>query len=298
MRRDEQKIVLVSGKGGVGKTAIASALALRYAHEGKATLLAELGERSFLRHIFPTFSGQQVHRITDELWATRWSGESCLREYLLHYLKVEKIVDLFFSNRSMRALLGAAPALADLSVLGKVTSGPRGVGPDMPYEVVVVDGYSTGHFRALLRAPVGMAQAIPFGPMGEQSRSMSETLRSSNTQVILVTLPEELPVTETLEHAKLLREEFAIEPHIILNRNWALPLNDEEMVHAKVQLEVMKLSSSALGYFWAELEERGRRQEWALGELNKAGLETSIAPQYMTLDWLDLVRRLSKDLRP
>src|SRR5262245_18910076 len=121
MRRERQKIILVTGKGGVGKTAVSAALALAKAHQGDKVLLAELGERSFLHHVFPEAGGTKPVPVTEGLDVVRWDPESCLREYLLHYIKVERLVDLFFSNRITQSLIGAAPALRELALMGKIT---------------------------------------------------------------------------------------------------------------------------------------------------------------------------------
>src|SRR4051812_23546995 len=102
-------IHLITGKGGVGKSTVAAAMAWRLAANGRKTLLVEFGERSFYRHIFQTEIGMTPLMLTTHLSVTRWEGEACLREYLQHFLKIEKLVDLFFDNKIMRALIQAAP---------------------------------------------------------------------------------------------------------------------------------------------------------------------------------------------
>jgi len=134
-------------------------------------------------------------------------------------------VKLFFDNKVMRALVQAAPALKELAILGKVTSGVRSIGPAMPYDDLVIDGYATGHFRALWRAPVGLAEAIPFGPMGEQSRSIISVLKNpEKVRFYVVAVPEELPVAEGLELARDIQAEMEQKPYLVLNRWLESPL--------------------------------------------------------------------------
>jgi anion-transporting ArsA/GET3 family ATPase len=229
-KNKNQVIHWVSGKGGVGKSTVAAALALSLARSGYRTLLVELGEKGFYRLIFGGEVDHEPREIQPRMSIARWDGEECLKEYLLYLLKLERVVDLFFENRVMKALVQAAPGLKELALAGKITSGIRGVGPTLPFDRIVVDAYATGHFRTLLESPQAMAQAIPVGPMGEQSRSIDFVLRSApNSCYHVVVAPEELPVVEGLELARFIQQKFSIEPDIILNRWLAPPVTLEEM---------------------------------------------------------------------
>ena len=216
----KQQLIFVTGKGGVGKSAVAAAVALKHAQAGKRTLLAELGYQSFYKDYFGLAKvTYQSQTLKPNLDLALWSGPECLREYALHLLKVEAIYKLFFENAVTRSLVNIAPGVSELSILGKITSGHRKVGPPLDYEVVVVDAFATGHFLAMLRAPHGMAQAIKFGPMGEQSRSIEAVLQNpAISEYLVVSIPEELPVIEALELSKGIHAVTGIMPKHLFNK--------------------------------------------------------------------------------
>lgn len=222
------QIHFVTGKGGVGKSTYAAALALKKSQEGLRTCLVELGHLSFFSS-FLNVDHVEYKPVPTQFGfdLALWSGAECLKEYALHLLKIESLYRLFFENPVSRSLIQVAPALSELAILGKITSGPpRNVGPALNYDCLVVDSYATGHFLALLRAPKGMAEAIRFGAMGEQSRSIDLVIQDPKIcHYHLVTLPEELPVLEALELQQALQSEFQIQAQMILNKTY--PLNNE-----------------------------------------------------------------------
>jgi anion-transporting ArsA/GET3 family ATPase len=223
-KRMNPEILFVTGKGGVGKSTVAAALALKKAKAGLRVLLVEIGDQSFFKDYFQLPKvGFEPTKIDLE-WSANlsvalWTGENCLREYIIYLIKVEALYKLFFENAVMKAFINVAPALPELAIMGKATSGPRHHGPKLPYDCLVIDCFATGHFMALMGAAAGMAEAVKFGPMGEQSRSIDEMLRNQEfCHYYLVSLPEELPVRETEELYEYLKRKFGIKADIILNK--------------------------------------------------------------------------------
>lgn len=231
MSQSSQKIILVTGKGGVGKSTIAAGIAHRLSREGLRTLLVEMGESSFYQSFFGLKEvGQEPIRLDENLDVARWSTESCLREYVLHYVKVEALYKIFFENRVMQTFIRAAPTVSELALLGKLTSGHRKVGPPLNYDRIVVDAYATGHFLALLRAPRGLSEAVKAGPLGEQTTSIYKVLTDpSITSYKIVSLPESLPMTETKELMSQLQSEFKVKPEVICNKIWSIPFSEADL---------------------------------------------------------------------
>jgi anion-transporting ArsA/GET3 family ATPase len=232
VRLGEQKILFVSGKGGVGKSLVAAAIARREAKKGRRVLLAEIGDQSYYKDFFALETvGAHPQRVEKHRFdLVMWSGETSLREYVLHYLKLERIYRVFFENKIMRALINVAPGLNEIAILGKITSGIRAVGPSLHYDLIVVDCFATGHALALFEAAKGLANAIPLGPMGQNSRDIDHVLRDAKLCAFwVVTLLEEMPVTETLEFQEKLKASLGVDSRIIANKVMPLPVSEEKL---------------------------------------------------------------------
>lgn len=222
--RQVHRIVFVTGKGGVGKSAVAAATAMQFARAGKSVLLVELGSRSFYGPLLGLPVGADTVRWTPRIGITRWDAESSLREYLAHYLVFKAAADWVLNYTAMKALMAAAPSLAELAILGKLTGPMRHAWYRRDVDVVVVDAYSTGQFMALVRAPRGMSRAVASGQMHRSTAAIAELLcEPAICEYRLVTLAEEMPVAEACEMARDLRAETGIAPHIYCNRLIDLP---------------------------------------------------------------------------
>lgn len=218
--RMTSEIHFVTGKGGVGKSTVAAALALKKAKSGLRTLLVEIGDQSFYKDYFQVPEvGFEPVKIQENFSVALWTGQNCLREYIIHLIKAEALYKLFFENAVMKAFVNVAPALPELAIMGKATSGPRRHGPPLPFDCIIMDCYATGHFMALMGAAEGMAKAVKVGPMGEQSRNIDKFLRDPKIcHYHIVCLPEELPVRETEELYEELHKHYGIRARMILNK--------------------------------------------------------------------------------
>jgi anion-transporting ArsA/GET3 family ATPase len=291
----EKRILFVSGKGGVGKSLIAAGLAKELADAGKRVLLAEIGETSYYRDFWglsQAIGHAPVKHPSENFDLALWSGETSLREYVLFYLKMERLYHLFFENKVMRALVNVAPGLSEIAILGKITSGIRKVGPPMNYDVIVVDSYATGHALALLEAPKGMMEAIKFGPMGHHSREMDQIIRDESVMgYVIVTLLEELPVAESLEFRAKLKNEFGVHPEIVVNKVLHAPLTSSEID------EAARSSNNGLAEFAQHVRSVNERQETYEKILAESGAKIVEVPLIFSADPATLVAKTGEALR-
>ena len=204
----DRRLLFVTGKGGVGKTTVAAALALLAAEQGKRTLICEVepkGDLAFAYECGPTpFSGTKV---TPDLTAMSMDTEAALREYLRSIIKVPVIGRITPVARAFDFVATAAPGIKEILTVGKLCFEVR----ENHYDLVVVDASATGSVVGQLAAPIGINELVRVGLVRSQTEWMLEILRDPDqTGVVLVTTPEEMPVTEAVDLAGRLAEETPV----------------------------------------------------------------------------------------
>jgi anion-transporting ArsA/GET3 family ATPase len=200
----DRRLLIVAGKGGVGRTTVASALALAAARSGKRVLLAQTKSKDRLPRLFGVDkSFAEVQPIDSNLWAVNMTPESALREYGVMVLRSAFVYRQVFERDVVRAFLRAIPGLYDYSMLGKVWfHTTEQVGGRPRFDLVVLDAPATGHSLTLLAIPKVILETVPEGPLTGPARDCQALLTDPlRTRAVLCTLAEDLPVSETLQLA-------------------------------------------------------------------------------------------------
>lgn len=292
--------VFVSGKGGVGKSLVAAALASGAAESGRKTLLVETGERSYFQDFLELPAVDHTPRPSGLGFdLALWSGESCLREYVLHLLKLERLYKIFFENKVMKALVNVAPGLGEIAILGKITSGIRRVGPPITYDTIVVDMPATGHALAVFRTPKGMSDAIQIGPIAQHSGEIDRLLRDPMTSALVaVTLLEELPIIETEEFVSQVHREFAMPVCVVGNRKLEVPLEIAELdALAKAAAETNELGQYA-GGLAGQLKNQANMIQLLSETLSKSvASEALLVPRYLAKSPREMIQATKEALR-
>ena len=226
-----RRFLFITGKGGVGKTTVATALALAASNRGKRVLLALINckERvSGLLHTDPI--GSDIVTLGKNFDAVNIVPSAALEEYGRMIIKVPAIYNAVFRNKLVRAFFKGTPGLEAWSMLGKAffhASPPNGE-PD--YDLVIVDAPATGHALDMLRVPVVIEQVAPPGLLKREAKRALQLLQDpEQAGAVLVTLAEDMPVNETIELATALQYELQMPvQHLIFNRVLPNLFNEQE----------------------------------------------------------------------
>jgi len=194
--------VIVTGKGGVGKSTISAALALLAARAGKRVLVCEVNAQERIAALLGARpSGGAAREVLPGLFTVNVTPHEAMREYGLMVLKFRTIYDAVFENRLVRYFLRVVPSLAELVMLGKILHETRTEERGRArWDLVVVDAPATGHAVQLLRVPSALVDTVPGGPLRHDAEWMQDLLVDpARTALAIVTLPEEMPVNEAID---------------------------------------------------------------------------------------------------
>src|SRR3954451_24352293 len=198
----DRHLIYVTGKGGVRKTTVAAALGMAAAERGRRTIVVEVAEQYHMSRVFSTLEPEQEVRLDHDLYAISIAPQQALQEWLGRQVGGAALKVLVRSH-AFQYFVAAAPGAKELITIAKVwelTQGQRWTRSNRTYDTVVVDAPASGHGLAMLRTPSTYGNIARFGPIQRQAYKVRDMLRDrERTGYVAVALPEEMPVSETLE---------------------------------------------------------------------------------------------------
>jgi anion-transporting ArsA/GET3 family ATPase len=208
----DRRLIYVTGKGGVGKTTIAAALARAGASEGRRALFAEVAPRDSSEH------GVE-EQVDKDLWRVSIDPDAALSEWLGKQVGGAAL-KMLSRSQAFGYFVAAAPGVKELITIAKVwelAQDKRWTDAEQTYDLVVVDAPASGHGVAMLRTPDTFGEIAPTGTIKRQAGKVRAMLRDpERTAVVAVATPEEMPVSETLELQDALVDAVGRDPDAIV----------------------------------------------------------------------------------
>ena len=213
----DRRLLFVTGKGGVGKTAVSAALAALAASRGKRTLVCEVDAKGNLADFFEAEPTEFTAReLAPELFAMSMSTEESLREYLKIQLRIPLLARIGPLARSFDFVAQAAPGVKEILTVGKLAYEVK----EENWDLVIVDSSATGHIVGQLAATDAINELVQVGRVRDQTEWMSRILADPDmTGAVVVSAPEEMPVNETLELVEAIRTDTSVDiAAVVVNR--------------------------------------------------------------------------------
>jgi hypothetical protein len=233
----DTQLHIVTGKGGVGKTAIATALASASARSGKRTLLT-VYERNDAKHpLLDLRVAYEPVLAEANLWVSRLDSRMSMKEYLHRNIPMHLLYDWVLNGKMMSQFTDAAPGFDEIMCLGKLYDLAEGSDGKVEFDTIVFDAPATGHCALLLRTPTVLASTIRGGPVNSSALKIQALLADHRRcSVLVVALAEEMAIQEGGELLDYVSGELALKTGpMIINRTRRRRFLDAEIEHLLAQ---------------------------------------------------------------
>lgn len=229
----DRRLILIVGKGGVGRSTVAAAVASACARRGRRTLLFEANANDRFGHFFGTTPvGPDIKPLARDLHGVNTNPAAALEEYGMMILRFRRVYKMVFENRVSRYFLRAIPGLDDYSIVGKAWYHTTEIERGKPlWDTVVFDMPASGHSLSMLRLPKVILDTVPEGPLTNSAGEVrSLLLDPRRTAIVLVTLAEEMPVNEARELTTSLDRELGMRvSHVVINQVYPQRIADDSL---------------------------------------------------------------------
>ncbi len=212
----QTRLVVVAGKGGVGKTTVSAALARMAARAGLSVLIVEVEGKTGLAAAFGAEDLEYQERVLDagddetgaaEIRARALTPDNALVEYLEDH-GLGRVSRKLAKSGAIDVVATAAPGIKDILILGKVKQLER----SQAFDLIVLDAPAAGHAVRFLMSARALLDIVRGGPLRTQAEDVLEMLTdASRCRVMLVTLAEETPVNEVVETAFALEDRVGVD---------------------------------------------------------------------------------------
>lgn len=201
-----RRVLIILGKGGVGKSTLSAAIATLAARDGMHALIMECDARAPLAATFGVESSLVPAQVAHNIWLMTLEGRAALEEYLRLVVPGRVLLRAVFASRLYQFFVQAAPGLRELMMLGKVyyEAGRDSAAPPA-HPIIIVDAPASGQALSLLKMPTAARATFGESIVGKEARNISQMIRDRRRcAIVQVTTADGLSISETIEtHAQL-----------------------------------------------------------------------------------------------
>jgi anion-transporting ArsA/GET3 family ATPase len=194
----QKKLVMVTGKGGIGKSFVTSILAQRAVEMGLRVCIVESSSQDQQAPIFGRPAvGHKMTPLYPRLSVINLNAQDNFRDFVVLHLGFAKLFERVFTKPLVRSFIQMLPGIGELTLLGRIYHICELTDE---FDLVIFDGFATGHFLSLLKTPEAVLRSGMVGPVIEETNKVRDFLEDqSKVGVLLVSTPEELVVSESLQ---------------------------------------------------------------------------------------------------
>ena len=253
----DSRLVLVTGKGGTGKTTYAASIGRIKAAKGQRTIVCEIdSQRPAMPSIFGQSTAYEPQEVAPNLSVCNLTWTEALVTYLERSIPMSGIVRKILENEVVNRFLDFTPGSRELAILSRLGQLVE------EYDAVVVDMPASGHALSLLVVLKSILQLFRAGPVRDRAQELGQLLEQKTTVIAFVALPEEMVINETLETMEKFKNKdlFGGEPIVLLNRG-TIPSLTEDELDVMEYLNTLSLSSEAADFVRAGRWESGLERD-------------------------------------
>lgn len=201
----QRRLLIVLGKGGVGKTTVSSAIAYRIAEQGYSTLLMGIDSTAQLETFFnlSPLEGAGIHEVNENLSVVNLNRHSIFDESVRKIVKLRSLADRIIKAPMYQYFAAVAPGIKELYLLGRIydlATQKSKITRRYRYDYLIVDAPATGHSVSLFDLPRTVSKLMPVGPLPKRAAKLLKYFQDAEkTAFLIVTLAEEMPTNETIE---------------------------------------------------------------------------------------------------
>lgn len=195
----QRRLLMVTGKGGIGKSLFTAVMGLAASQSGRRVCLVEASHRDQLAPLFGKAPvGHKLTEVRKNLSVINLDPQQNFLDYVVKELRLPSMVDKVFNRPIIQSLMDMLPGISEIMLLGRlyysIERSPE------PFDLVIYDGFASGHFLNLMTTPDAILEADFAGPVAKETKHVRDFLaKKGNAGIVMVTRPEGLVVGETLE---------------------------------------------------------------------------------------------------